>query len=208
MNGAIVLCGGESSRMGRDKASLPFGPHTTLLEHVVSVLRQVVPSGAIVVVAGRWQRVPPLASGVTVIHEAGDGAGPLVALVEGLERLPSGVVAAFACGCDAPLVQPALVQRMLDLADAAVDAAVPADAQRLYPLAAAYSTKCLPRLRLATHDGERSLHGALRAGRLRLRQVPVDELRSVDPELKSLVNCNTPEEYQRVLQAAYGSHAP
>jgi molybdopterin-guanine dinucleotide biosynthesis protein A len=207
--GAIILCGGESSRMGRDKASLSFGPGETLLTRVVGVLQQVVPSEAMFVVAGRRQHVPPLAGGITLIHESCDGAGPLLALVEGLQRLPPAVDAAFVCGCDAPLLKPAFVECLFKLADATIDAVVPADAERLYPLAAVYSKKCLPALGAAIDDGQRSLHRALRDGRLAIREIQVDQLRDVDPDLESLVNCNTPEEYQRALRCVYpASPAP
>lgn len=203
MHGAIILCGGESSRMGRDKASLPFGPGETLLSRVVGVLQQVVPNEAIVVVAGRRQHVPPLAGGITLIHESIEGEGPLPALAEGLMQLPTGVEAAFVCGCDAPLLRPAFVERLFHLADARVDAVVPTDIERLYPLAAVYAKKCLPALCAAIESGQRSLRRALRGGRLAVREIQIDQLRVVDPELDSLVNCNTPEEYQRALRRIY-----
>lgn len=200
--GAIVLCGGASSRMGRDKAWLPFGSHGTMLECAVRILGGVAPEQNIVVVAGRRQQVPPLAGEVTVVHERGEGEGPLAALVEGLARLPAGVDMAFVCGCDAPLLRPALIERLLSLAGTDFEAVVPTDAERLYPLAAVYAIRGLPGLRAATASGERSLHRALRGGHLVVREVGVEDLRAVDPELESLVNCNTPEEYAWALARA------
>ena len=43
--GAIILCGGASSRMGRDKAWLPFGPDEVMLQRVVRLVGEVVPLG-------------------------------------------------------------------------------------------------------------------------------------------------------------------
>ncbi len=54
--GALVLCGGRSTRMGRDKASLPFGEET-MLERVVHRLEDHV--AEIVVVARPGQDLPP-----------------------------------------------------------------------------------------------------------------------------------------------------
>jgi molybdopterin-guanine dinucleotide biosynthesis protein A len=185
--------------MGRDKASLPFGGET-LLARVVRRLGDVLPIANVVVVAGWRQEVPPLAPGAVVVHESQEGAGPLVALVEGLERLAAGAESAFVCGCDAPFLQAALVERLFELL--VRDAVVPRDAERMYPLAAVYRRKCLPRLRAAAAAGERSLHRALEADALAVDAVDIEDLRAVDPELASLVNCNTPGDYEGALRRA------
>lgn len=54
--GAVVLCGGESRRMGRAKAWLPFGPER-MLQRVVRLVREAV--GPVVVVAAPGQECPP-----------------------------------------------------------------------------------------------------------------------------------------------------
>ncbi len=200
--GAIILCGGESTRMGRDKAALPFGRHATLLGQMVSILEQVMPRRQILIVAGHEQSRLITPAGVTVIHETKVGRGPLAALVFGLQQLPYGVDAVFVCGCDTPLLKPAFVERIFELGQPTDEAVVPADANRLYPLAAVYRPRCLPRLRSALAEGERSLHRALRRGHLAMREVRVEQLRDVDPGLDSLINCNTPEEYEQALRRA------
>jgi molybdopterin-guanine dinucleotide biosynthesis protein A len=200
--GAIILCGGESVRMGRDKAALPFGRHATLLGQMVSILEQVMPRRQILIVAGHEQSLPIPPDGVTIMSETEAGRGPLAALVFGLQRLPFGVDAAFVCGCDAPLLKPEFVDRLLELGQPTDEAVIPADDNRLYPLAAVYRPKCLPRLRSALAEGERSLHRALRRGHVIMREVRVEHLRDVDPNLDSLVNCNTPEEYEQALRRA------
>ena len=197
--GAVVLCGGQSARMGRDKATLPFGPHT-LLEHIVGVLHLVVPPRHVVVVAARDQELPALGDGSIVVHDRGNG--PLTALVEGLWHLPTGVESAVACGCDAPLLQPAFLRRLLELLTPEVDAVVPADEQRWYPLAAAYSVRSLAGLSTAIAAGEQSLHRALGDVHIHTRTVPTSQLRDADPELLSLINCNTPAEYAAAQRRA------
>jgi molybdopterin-guanine dinucleotide biosynthesis protein A len=200
--GAIVLCGGASTRMGRDKAWLPWGPDATMLQHVVRILERVEPNLAIVIVAASGQLVPPLPRRVTLVHEPAEGCGPLGGLVEGLANLPAGVEWAFVCGSDAPLIRPEFVQGLIGFAANAVEAIVPVDDARLYPLAAAYSRRCLPGLRSALADDERSLQRALRRGRIAMQTIPVAELRDVDPQLDSLINCNTPEEYEQAVERA------
>ena len=75
---AIVLCGGRSSRMGRDKATLSFGDET-LLARVVRTAQMVVDD---VVVVGESDAVWP--DGVQVVRDPVDGLGPLAGLVTGL----------------------------------------------------------------------------------------------------------------------------
>jgi len=64
--GAIVLCGGKSTRMGTSKAALPFGPES-MLQRVVRLLGTVV--SPIVVVAARDQVLPGLPEKIIVARD-------------------------------------------------------------------------------------------------------------------------------------------
>ena len=198
--GAVVLCGGESRRMGRAKAWLPFGPEA-LLTRVVRRLGEAVPPRRIVVVAAGAQALPPLPAETIVVRDRLEGQGPLPAIVEGLAALPAEVEAALVTGCDAPLLGVEFIRCVFEQL-AACDVAAPVDERRLYPLAAAYRRAALPRLRAILAAGETSLHRALRAGAISLNEIPLKQLRAVDPELRSLVNCNSPDEYAAALRLA------
>lgn len=200
--GGIVLCGGGSVRMGREKASLPFGPGRTLLGCVVDALVETMPAANVLVVAARGQALPPVADGVRVMHEEHQGAGPLVALAAGLRAAPAGVESFFVCGCDAPLLAPAFVRRLWELTPAEADAAALIAEGRCHPLAAIYRRRCVAALEAAIVAGGRSLHRALASPALRTHWVAAEQLRSVDPELLALVNCNTPAEYDVALRRA------
>src|SRR5438477_6955029 len=82
--GGIVLCGGQSKRMGQPKAWLPFGPER-MLPRVVRLLSEVV--APVVVVAAPDQEVPPLPPDVAVVRDAQPQRGPLQGLCAGLEAL-------------------------------------------------------------------------------------------------------------------------
>src|SRR5262245_46114604 len=82
--GGVVLCGGQSSRMGRPKAWLPIGGET-MLGRVVRLLGEVV--SPLVVVAAPGQELPPLPPGVTVVRDPERGRGPLQGLAAGLPAL-------------------------------------------------------------------------------------------------------------------------
>ena len=108
--GGIVLCGGSSNRMGRPKATLPFGPEL-MLPRVVRLLAEVV--APIVVVAAADQQLPDLPPDILVTRDERDGRGPLEGLRVGLTALASHVDAAFATSCDVPLLAPEFVRRMI-----------------------------------------------------------------------------------------------
>src|ERR1700720_1408053 len=99
--GAIVLCGGESRRMGQPKAWLPFGPET-MLQRVVRLIRSAAGVGPIVVVGAPGQEVPPLPDGVDVVRDPVAGRGPLQGLAAGLAAMPAGAELVYASATDVP----------------------------------------------------------------------------------------------------------
>ena len=101
--GGIVLCGGQSQRMGTAKAWLSFGAET-LLQRVVRLLAEVV--DPIVVAAARGQELPALPKDVHLVRDSVPGLGPLQGLADGLAALKGRVDIAFAASCDAPFLKP------------------------------------------------------------------------------------------------------
>jgi len=200
VRGAVVLAGGRSTRMGRDKASLPWG-ETTLLDRVVAILADLVEE--VVVVARRDQTLPPVPSlhpprAMRLAHDEVEGRGPLGGLAPGLEAATCPVV--FASSCDVPFLSPAFVRTMFDaLGDAAV--AIPQAEGRLHPLAAVYRRDAvLPHVRaLLAEDRLRPIFLLERVPHV---VVPEDVLRAADPELLSLSNLNRPDDYEAALRRA------
>jgi molybdopterin-guanine dinucleotide biosynthesis protein A len=194
--GGIVLCGGRSSRMGRPKAWLPFGPEM-LLQRVVRILADVV--SPIVVVAAREQPLPSLPDNVRIARDEHEAFGPLAGLAAGFAALRGEVEIAYASACDVPLLRPDFVRAVIEaLGDH--DLAIPRDGQYHHPLAAAY--------RLQLEEQVRDLIAANRLRPLfllqesRAREIDVADLRRVDPGLESLRNANTPEDYSNLLRLA------
>ena len=197
--GAIILCGGESSRMGRDKATLPFGPDETMLQRVVRLVSEVVPAERIVCVATPNQQLPDLPPEVQIAYDAVHYQGPLAGLATGLTALQGHADAIFANGCDVPLLVRAFIARMFDLlGDHQI--AAPHDGERWHPLAAVYRTNLLSQIDSLLAADKRSLVELLETADT--RRVPTEDLRDVDPHLTSLLACNTPTDYQAVLRHA------
>jgi len=193
--GGVVLCGGKSTRMGTSKALLPFGPET-MLQRVVRLLSEVV--SPIVVVAAIDQDLPQLPSGVIVTRDENEGRGPLEGLRSGLKALPTTVDAAYVTSCDVPLLETGFVRQMIDLAND-YDIAVMEIDGFTHPLSAVYRRATLP-----------SVEDLLANNRLRpvflfdaakTRRVKPEEMTS-DPDLRTLRNLNTREDYERALAEA------
>ena len=189
---AIVLVGGESTRMGRSKAWLDFRG-MPLLSHVVERVRSSVTE--IVLVAAPGQALPPVGDDVTVVRDTHPGEGPLPALALGLASITAPW--ALAVGCDGPLLRPAVVAYLAGLRDAESDAIVPIWDDRPQPLVALYRRALRPALAAMVADGERRLQAVARLPRV--RRVEADALRALDPEGQSFRSVNTPDEYAAAL---------
>ena len=194
-SGGIVLSGGKSSRMGTSKAMLPFGPET-MLQRVVRVLRGVV--APIVVVAAADQELPSLPGDVLVTRDEREGRGPLQGLSAGLKALPQRVEAAYVTSCDVPLLVPAFVTQMLDLARG-YDVALMEIDGFAHPLSAVYRRDVLPHVdALLAQDRLRPL---FLFEMVRTRRVAPAEM-TADPDLLTLRNLNTREDYEQALELA------
>ena len=191
--GGIVLCGGKSTRMGRPKAWLPFGDEP-MLPHVVRILSEVV--SPIVVVAAKEQELPLLPADVLVVRDEYDALGPLAGLAAGLAVLRGKAAAAYASSCDVPLLKPEFVRYITELLGE-YDMVIPRDGKFHHPLAAVYRTKIEADMRALIDENR--LRPFFLLERVCAREVDVAELRHVDPELQSLLNVNTPEEYSAAL---------
>ena len=196
--GAIVLCGGRSSRMAVDKATLPFGPER-MLQRIVRLLSEVVDSSSIVIVSADGQHLPALPSAVTVTQDERPERGPLEGLAAGLKTVPPHVDAVYVTSCDVPLIVPAFVTQMFECLQGN-DIAVPFDGQHHHPLAAVYRPRVLTavlNLLAADHLRLRDLFALVKTN-----EVAVETLRAVDAALATLKNVNRPEDYESALASA------
>lgn len=184
-SGAIILAGGQSRRMGRNKALLrltPDGP--PLIEIVIAAARSV----ATAIVLSTNDPAPYAWLGLPTMADRFPGAGPLAGLEAGLSALPTD--AAFLLACDMPAIVPELLRLVRDrLGDA--DAVVPLNAVgQPEPLCALYRPACLPAIRARLAAGDFAMRGWL--ADVRTIFIPAADLRAVDPDLRSFRNLNTP----------------
>ncbi|MCB9916397.1 MAG: molybdenum cofactor guanylyltransferase [Planctomycetes bacterium] len=181
----VVLCGGASRRMGRDKARLELAG-ASLLRRALDAVGAA--CDEVLLASGDPARYAEL--GVAAVADEAPDAGPLAGLAAALASARHERVLVVAC--DMPRVEPALLRALLDRAqEADLDVCWFESARGLEPLCAVYSRRCLAPMR-----------AALRAGRLKVTGFVTEELRvgrlgeaELDAALAArdcAVNLNTP----------------
>ena len=186
----IVLAGGRSLRMGRDKATLVFDGET-LLQRTVRALGAV--ADEVVVVSAPGTAFADLHAPVPlrVVADPIEGAGPLVGIATGLEaaRAPIAIVV----GVDMPFLQPALLRLLAERVAAGARWVLPIAAQRPQPLCSAFARDALPVLRAHIEAGDRAPMTA--ADDLDVTRLAEDEWRAADPRGLSFMDVDTPEDF-------------
>ena len=194
----IVLAGGRSSRMGTPKAALEWHG-STLLRRTAAILARVT-EGPVVVVRAPGQDLPALPPGTEVVDDPHEGLGPVQGLAAGLAALAGRAEIAFVSSTDMPFLHPAFVRRVLRAAQEGADVALPVARGYPQPLAAAYRTALAPVAeRLVAEQRLRPAFlfeqcAVTRLDEAALRADPV--LAALDPGLDSVVNVNSPADYQ------------
>jgi molybdopterin-guanine dinucleotide biosynthesis protein A len=182
-----VLAGGESRRMGRSKAHIPWEGRP-LVVHVTRLLETVV--SEVVVVTKRPAELAGM--GLGVVPDRTSVQTPLAGIAAALDAAGGRPVVIVAC--DMPHLRPELIAKLLELAQGH-DAAVPVREARLEPLHAVWCASCASPVAEALARGVLAPREVL-AG-LDVRRVPEPEWRRWDPEGVSMLNVNTPSDLAR-----------
>jgi len=187
---AVVLTGGKSSRMGRSKALLPFDDEP-LIAHTIRRLGRIF--AETVVVAAPDQELPPLP--VALVHDQVAYQGPVSGIYNGLKAATKEVC--FVTSCDAPFLNLTLIAHLLSQISE-WDVVVPFWQERFQPLHAVYRRSVAPLLREQLDRGE--LRPIFLYDKVRTRKIDEGEIRRLDPEGLSLLNMNSPGDYDAALQ--------
>lgn len=178
----VILTGGLSRRMGRDKGLLPFGGES-LLRQLVERWRDVFDGVAVSVDRpGRFDTAG--AAEYTDLHP---GCGPFAGLEAALAQ--SGAEAVFLTAVDLPFGEPALARRIAALRGDADACFIRRKNGRQEPLFGVYAAACLPALTACMEEGRYS--GKAMFERVKVREVAEEELPGFDLD-RILFNMNRP----------------
>lgn len=183
---AIVMAGGQSQRMGSDKAELLIGDKT-LLQRVTDIMQQVFPQVLVSV------RQPCAKISLPQVCDAYPDAGPLAGLCAGLTHATQANTPwVFAVATDMPFVKPAMIEYLAQRRSG-YQAVVPVAQGNPQPLAAFYSASCLePIQTILLGNGKRSLRAAIE--QLKVCYVDESELLGSDDDLRSFMDIDTPQD--------------
>jgi len=202
---AAVLAGGRSVRMGVDKTLLAVDGEP-LVSRVTNVVRTV--CAHTVVVTNRPEALSEagLPADVPILADEIAYQGPLGGLATAMAAATDEWVLAVAA--DMPHLEPGVITALWAFREG-VDVVLPVGEKGPEPLLALYRVEaCLPAARAALATGRRRIIAMIST--LRVAELPLDALRAVDPDLRSLVNVNTPADLAEAREAAetpVSSHA-
>ena len=185
---AAVLVGGQSRRMGRDKAFVEIQGRS-MLAWVIERLRPLFEEMMIV----GSDRPTYAVYGLPVYPDLRPGMGSLGGIHTALSRSANPQV--FCTAWDMPFISTEVVAALLQRAGGGHDAVIPMVAGELEPLCAVYARKALPAIEKNLDASVRRIKTALSS--LEVAIVDAEELRPYDPELLTFFNINTPEDLEK-----------
>ena len=180
---AVIFAGGKSSRMGKDKATLPFGGYGTLAQYQYERLKKIFKDIYIGTKTAKFDFDAPL------ILDRYAASSPMAGLVSAFETLEE-ADAIFVLSVDAPFVDETVISKLLR-ADRNADAVIARCCGKVQPLCGLYRRSALPRAK-ATLEADKHKMGIL-----------LEELDThhVDFEKReAFLNLNHPEEYEAALR--------
>jgi FdhD protein len=188
----VILAGGASSRMGKNKALLEIGGEP-LIGRIYRTLSELFEE--VVVVAPDPEQYAFL--GCLTVTDIWQGKGTMVGVHAGLSACRGN--AAFVVGCDMPFLQCGFIRYLAEI-DTDADVVVPRSPDGLHPLHAIYRNSALPVMERFLREGNLSMMDFLAA--LRTRVVEPEEFARFDARYSSVVNVNTPQEFETACNSA------
>jgi len=188
---AIILAGGKSSRMGQDKALLPYHGHT-LLEEIAR--RAQLFFDEVLIIVDKKEKCSNLELAGAHVHEdIIKGCGPLAGLYTGFCH--SQMAASLVLTCDMPFIGESIVRDLIHLWDEDSEVACFQDEKGfLHPFPGIYSKSSKGLVRILLDQEEYSMH--------RLFDVAIVKSKLLEKEKrKALTNVNTQEDYKNALKA-------
>ena len=184
----IILAGGKSLRYGQDKAFISLNGKF-LIDKVISVMKQVFQD--VIIIANEPKKYSGF--GLPVYEDIIKGIGPIGGILTGITYIQK--PAGFFVACDMPFLNPELIAYMVKIRNG-FDVVIPKIGKNIEPLHAIYTKNCLPHIKETIHKKAYGIRTFF--SKVSVRYVEKQEIVIYDPELKFLVNINTPEDMRRL----------
>lgn len=191
MTGAIILAGGNNSRMKTDKALLKIGD-TTIIERLIESLQPCFDS----ILISTQDKHQYGFLGLPVIRDEQPENGPLMGIYSSLKSSQHDVN--FIIACDIPELDTAFIRTLLCHIHG-YDAVIPLKNNRYEPLLGVYRKSIIPVIKQMLENGERKV--SLLLDRIRVKTVPMDSE-------TWYININTPEAYEKYIHSMEAENDP
>jgi molybdopterin-guanine dinucleotide biosynthesis protein A len=192
---SIILAGGKSSRLGRNKALQIIGGKT-LIQWVVDRLATL--STEIIIATARGEPIPCSSTArIRTVADTHPGRGPLAGIYSGL--VASSGSRAIVVGCDTPFLNVSLLQYMSQICSTC-GLVIPRIEGKVEPLCAVYSKDCVAPIGQLLKQNELKIIELFRM--VTVRYIEEDEIDSFDPEHLSFFNINSQADLDRATELA------
>lgn len=185
----VILAGGKSSRMGQNKALIPF-EGKPLIATVYRKLAAMFDEVLVVTNSPEEYAFLPCRKVPDIFVNSGSMAGVHSGLVNSrTQRI-------FVAGCDMPYLDERLIRSLAEMMDDE-KVLVPQSDGGLEPLHAFYAKGALPGLESALTSDKRRIVELLAA--MGAKVVPPETIAAISPDTRSFININSPEDYQLLM---------
>jgi molybdopterin-guanine dinucleotide biosynthesis protein A len=192
---SIILAGGKSSRLGRNKALQTIGGKS-LIQWVVDRLATL--STEIIIATARGEPIPCSSTArIRTVADTHPGRGPLAGIYSGL--VASSGSRAIVVGCDTPFLNVSLLQYMSQICSTC-GLVIPRIEGKVEPLCAVYSKDCVAPIGQLLKQNELKIIELFRM--VTVRYIEEDEIDSFDPEHLSFFNINSQADLDRATELA------
>lgn len=192
---AVILAGGRSRRMGTDK-SFVLLDGKPLIQHVIERVSAL--NVRLILITNSPDKYAQFS--IPSYRDIIPDRGALGGLYTALHHCPTPYAVCVAC--DMPFINPALLQYLVDLRDG-YEVVAPRIAGQIEGLHAVYHRSCLDVIRQQIDRNQLRLSDLY--AHLNARYLDDAEVRSLDPELRSFVNLNTPDHLNQAQRPSNAS---
>ncbi|MBX3344527.1 MAG: molybdenum cofactor guanylyltransferase [Nitrospira sp.] len=183
----VLVAGGKSRRMGRDKRFLKVGG-VSVFDRSLSLFQTIFAENLVALA----EPVDGLeVQGCPVVYDVVKNAGSLGGLLTGLLASTRGRV--FAIGCDMPFLDQDVIRFMCSC-DSTADVVVARLEGRFHPMHAVYSKRCVPLLQAMAERRELKIHSLYVCKELKIRVLSDADFLHFRSKIRSFRNINTPDD--------------
>ncbi len=199
----IIISGGRSSRLGQDKGLMKLDGKP-LVCWAVDRLQSVVDE--VIVVIGsenmiqHYSMVVP--DDVRVVTDCYPEDSPIIGLITGLREARGEY--AVVCACDMPFIDPNIIELLFDVSLGLNGTLFVKPNGWIEPIPSVYHvTNCLSYAEVLRKKGEMRIRKVLENMQDTV-SLPVEELRSIDPELASFIDLDTVDSIKEAQKLFHG----